>query len=326
MPKLVRQSTHVAASHRKKSAAPTRKAAAYKKRGAYGKRAKRQFKNARRPFVEGKRRELADCVADFGLYNTSTQPNGVRDPMRLDTTPGFKSYGITYIGLDDAFTGFHPVSFLQMRQGLGDSEMIGSSVYVKYIKQKIQFQFPYFPAQQLPITLYLVHGWFKTPLNRTTRTAIKAVETNQTNINDHINERLIDFFDEKGDKLRFIPTSVNNDIKILGYRKVTPNRNASIGVPQQIITNSAADGDPQTVGTVPNVNMSCTWNVNRKVHYTAGVGLESTNSQRMFPNTSWLPFTVVYNPDFESFSANATNPERGSVRILSNNMTWYSDS
>ena len=72
--------------------------------------------------------------------------------------------------------------------------------------------------------------------------------------------------------------------------------------------------------------MSMTWSVNRKIHYTAGVGLESTNSQRMFPNESWLPFTVVYNPDFESFSANATAPERGNVRILSNNMTWYSDS
>ena len=108
--------------------APIRKSSAYKKKGAYKPRAKRQFKNARRPFVEGKRRELADAVRDFGTYNTSTTPNGVRNPMALDTTPGFRSYGLTYIGNDDAFTGFHPVSFLQMRQGLGDSEMIGSSI------------------------------------------------------------------------------------------------------------------------------------------------------------------------------------------------------
>ena len=325
MPKLQRQRTHVAASHRKK-AAPSRAKSAYKKRGAYRPRAKRQFKNARRPFVEGKRRSLEDCVADFGHYNSGTEPNGILNPMALDTTPGFKSYGLSYIGLDDAFTGFHPVSFLQMRQGLADDNMIGSSIYVRYIKQKIQFQFPLLPAQQLPINLYLVHGWFKTPLNRTTRTTITAVETNQININDHINERLLDYFNEKVDKLRFIPKSENNDIKILGYRKVKPNRNASIGVPNALITNSTADGEPVQVGSVPNVNMSMTWAVNRKVHYTAGVGLESMNSQRMFPNESWLPFTVVYNPDFESFSANATNPERGNIRILSNNMTWYSDS
>ena len=155
-----------------KRKAPIRTRQAYKKKGAYKPRAKRQFKNARRPFVEGKRRELADCVADFGTYNTSTEPNGIRNPMVLDTTPGYQSYGITYIGNDDAYTGFHPASFLQMRQGLGDSEMIGSSIYVKYIKQKFQFQFPFNPFQQLPINLYLVHGWFKTPLNRTTRTTI----------------------------------------------------------------------------------------------------------------------------------------------------------
>ena len=147
-------------------------------------------------------------------------------------------------------------------------------------------------------------------MNRTTRTVPTAAETNQININDHINQRLVDYFNEKTDKLRFIPASVHNDIKILGYRKVKPDRNSSIGVPNALITSSTAGEDPQQVGSVPNVNMSCTWSVNRKVHYEAGVGLSSTNSQRMFPNTSWLPFTVVYNPDFESFSANATAPER----------------
>lgn len=320
---LTRQSTHVG---RPKKKAPARTKQAYKKRGAYKPRNKRQFKNARRPFVEGKRRSLEDCVSDFGQYNSGTAPNGILNPMQLDTTPGYKSYGLSYIGLDDAFTGFHPVSFYQMRQGLGDDNMIGTSIYVKYIKQKMQLQFPLLPAQQLPINLYVVHGWFKTPLNRTTRTTPTAAESNQININDHMNQRLLDYFNEKTDKLRFIPASVNNDIKILGYRKVKPNRNASIGVPNALITSSTAGDDPQQVGSVPNVNMSITWSVNRKIHYTAGVGLESTNSQRMFPNTSWLPFCVVYNPDFESFSANATAPERGSVRILSNNMTWYSDS
>ena len=230
-----------------------------KKKGAYNPRNKRQFKNARRPFVEGKRRSLEDCVRDFGVYNSGSAPNGILNPLALDTTPGFQSYGLNYIGLDDAFTGFHPVSFLQMRQGLGDDNMIGSSIYVRYIKQKIQFQFPLLPAQQLPINLYLIHGWFKTPLNRTTRTTIKAEETNQININDHINERLLDYFNEKVDKLRFIPKSDNNDIKILGYRKVKPNRNASIGLPNALITNSTDGGEPVQVGSVPNVNMSMTW-------------------------------------------------------------------
>ena len=88
MPKLTRQSTHVGTPRRAPPRNPkqARKAAAYKKKGAYGKRAKRQFKNARRPFVEGKRRSLEDCVADFGQYNSGTAPNGILNPMALDTT------------------------------------------------------------------------------------------------------------------------------------------------------------------------------------------------------------------------------------------------
>jgi hypothetical protein len=321
---LQRQTTYINPKYKKKMTT-NRKISAYKKRGAYGKKAKKQFKNARRPFVEGKRRSLEDVVEDFGVYSTDINPQGVRNPMALDTTPGFKSYGLSYLGLDDAFTGFHPVSFLQQRQGLGDDQMVGSSIYVKYIKQKMQFQFPLEPAQALPINLYLVHGWFKTPLNRTTRTPTTLAQTNSTNISDHMNERLLDYFNEKTDKLRFIPASVHNDIKILGYRKVKPNRNASISIQQAMLTSSTEGGDPGSVGSVPNVNMSCTWSVNRKVHYTKGVENTPTPAQ-YFPNTSWLPFCVVYNPDFESYSANLTNPERGSVRILSNNMTWYSDS
>ena len=189
--------------------------------------------------------------------------------MALDTTPGYQSYGLSYLGLDDAFTGFHPVSFLQQRQGFADDQMIGSSVYVKYIKQKMQFQWPLEPAQNLPINLYVVHGWFKTPLNRTTRTPTTLVQTNSTNIADHMNERLLDYFNEKTDKLRFIPASVHNDIKILGYRKVNPNRNASISIPQTMLTSSTDGGAPGSVGSVPNVNLSVTWNVNRKVHYSA---------------------------------------------------------
>ena len=62
------------------AARSTRKKNAYKKKGAYNPRNKRQFKNARRPFVEGKRRDLEDCVADFGHYNSGTVPNGVLNP------------------------------------------------------------------------------------------------------------------------------------------------------------------------------------------------------------------------------------------------------
>jgi hypothetical protein len=55
---LTRQTTYINPKFRKKTMPSTRKKNAYKKKGAYNPRNKRQFKNARRPFVEGKRRSL----------------------------------------------------------------------------------------------------------------------------------------------------------------------------------------------------------------------------------------------------------------------------
>ena len=74
----------VTPGRRPAKAKASRTKAAYSKRGAHKPRNKKQFKNARRPFVEGKRRELADCVADFGVINQPTAgdfPNGVKNPM-----------------------------------------------------------------------------------------------------------------------------------------------------------------------------------------------------------------------------------------------------
>ena len=329
---LVRQTTAVGLGPNARRKARARTKAAYSKRGAYKPRNKRQFKNARRPFVEGKRRELADCVADFWVIDKPDPgnfPNGVRNPMLLDTTAGQESFALSYIGNDDAFTTFHPTSFIQMAHGLDDHHMIGRSVYVKYIKTKIQLQWPRI-APSYPTSVYLVHGWLKTPMNLTEKTTPKASECNFTNITTFINDRVQRFFDEKTDKLQFIPKSANNDVKILGYRKCSPNLNAQTTIPLSVVGNPV-DGT-QMVGGIPNTNMSCTWAVNRKIHYERGAATGSSGqsyaAHSYFPNVGWLPFCVVYNPDFASYeTAVAPNkPENAAIRVLVNNCTWYSDS
>lgn len=305
---MVRTSTRVGTKARPKYA--------YKKRGAYGRRAKKQFKNARRPFVEGKTRSLAD-VLKTGFSESAGPP----DTMELSTA--FSGYGNTNVPLDDAYTNFQVSSFITHQQGLQDYQMIGQSIFVKYIKAKMQIQFPPTFLLLKPAQLYLIHGWITTPPMWTDMTTPKAHEASRAQLNAHINERLKQYFNDKQDQLLFRPKSWNNGIKVLGHQKIVPDLQRQFSVPANHNVVSTAMS-----GAVPNVNKSCTWNVNRKIHYQPSTDAGETGTvDFLYPNTSWLPFMCLYNPDYRHFHADDDGNDQGNrIRILMNNQIWYSDS
>lgn len=307
--RLVRTSTRVGAAPRTKYA--------YKKRGAYGRKAKRQFKNARRPFVEGKTRNLADVLKN-GLPSDSNPP----DTMALSTN--FPGYGNQTIPLDDAYTAFQVSSYITHQQGLQDYQMIGQSIFCKYIKAKLQIQFPPTHILTKPAQLFLIHGWITTPPMWTDTTTPKAHEATRSQLNAHINERLKQYFNEKQDQMQFRPKTWNNGIKVLGYQHVVPNLQRQFSIPAE-----QPSGVGSLLGSVPNVNKSCTWKVNRKVHYQ--ISEEPVTGEDpvefLYPNTSWLPFMCLYNPDFRHFTEDTEGGDVGNrIRVLMNNQMWYSDS
>lgn len=309
MPKLVRQRTNV-------GSAPSRGKYAYKRKGAYRKKAKRQFKNARRPFVETKTRNLGD-VLRMNLTQASKPP----DTMAL--SPTYDGYGNQTIPLDDAYTGLQLSSFNIQEQGLQESKMLGNSIYVKYIKAKIQIQFP--PKWDLlkPAQLFLVHGWVTTPTNWTDVTNPTAHQATPDQFIQHLNDCLRQYFNDKQDMLQFRPKSWDNGIKVIKTQKIVPDIMKQFSTPLQVYyTGSGGD----TEGAVPNVNKSCSWTVNRKVHYQLS---NDGQADFLYPNMNWIPFMCIYNPDFRHFTPDVGNPpqEDGNrLRILMNNQTWYSDS
>ena len=46
---------------------------------------------------------------------------------------------------------------------------------------------------------------------------------------------------------------------ILGYRRIKPNRNATLGVPVETFGTSIVSSGYKTVGANPIINMSCYW-------------------------------------------------------------------
>jgi hypothetical protein len=251
------------------------------RKGAYNKTAKKNFRIRRAPFVETKSRTTEDCVKDTTFPNPLTTNHAIPK--------------------DDGFFSLDVQPFLDMAQGLKEPEMIGNSVYSRYIKMKIEFTFPggdY--SLQNPYRLYVIHGWVKnttgwTGVNQTLPYGMKANDATYQNVKEFIHGNLKDYFDQREDKLRFIPKH-NPNLVIKGYNAVRPNRNRSIQVPQIATANDS--GAIKIVGSPPIVSKSCTWQVNRKIHYQAGT-VQSGQTSFFYPNQSWLPFVVLYTPDFD---------------------------
>lgn len=271
-------------------------------RRAYKPKNKRKFMKKRQPFVETKSvtgEEQAIKAASISLLDPT-------DYLQLQTAT--------------AVTMLNPTSFLCMQQGIGEDQMIGLSVFSKYVKMKIQLKLPEGAyAIQHPCDLYLVHGWVKAPMGLTSFTTPTAQACTITDIKLHMLNHVKDFFDEREDKLRFIPRS-NTNIKIKGYRRVKANRNSTLGVPSTIYHNPTVSPGYKTAGANPIINQSVTWSPMRKIHYTPGTQV-STTLDNFFVNADWLPFCCLYNPTFASFTSGTDY----TIKVAHNDAHWYSD-
>lgn len=311
--------------------------------GAYKRAAKKAFGTRRRPFVETKSR-----ATDIVHYLNASKAGAPGAPQYPSDYP--ETTALARLTYDDAFTMMPIYSFTRNMKGLAEDQMIGDTLFSRFIKLKVQFVF----SQQAnaivtPTNLFLVHGWIKRPTALTDNDSVWSSGDAPATIGTFTMEDMIHFvsyylrnhFNAKVDKLDFKPHDTNNLI-VLGHRSVRPNRDASIGVPTG--TNAGVN---QTMGSLPDLNMSCNWTVNRKVNYTHGkdslVGCYGGGNDcgaddiHNFPNDNWIPFACVYNPDWKTTANSAghlasaktngdyTYPDVG-IGIRCNDCHWYTDS
>lgn len=288
----------------KRSHPARRKARALKKTsktGAYKANRKKNFQIRRAPFTETKSRTAEEVAI------TVDDDDEIVDPTQELLIPN-----------DDALTMIPMTSMLVQHQGLGEDEMIGNSVYAKYLKCKMQLKLPEgMNAIRHSADLYVVAGWVKSPYASSSFTTVTPPNVLPSNINTWIASHVKDFFDQREDKLRFVPKQ-NTNIKITHYRRIKPNRNGALGIPAQAYHSADPSGGFAIAGANPIINHSVTWTINKKLHYTHGKAIGSYNT--MFLNASWLPFLVIYNPTFASFASGSQ------IGVSSNNCFWYSDS
>lgn len=287
------------------------------KTNAYKPRNKRRMMKKRQPFVETKSKTHEDLVVQFpGLSDRSV----------------FRTYNTESVHLN-------PETFLMWKQGLNENEVIGNSCYAKYLKMKIGIRFPQ-PAftsgayqKAIPMTpqnYELIWGWVSSGLEYTGQTTPKAPLATINDINDHINQRVLDFVNEQKDRIRFIPRQAST-LRITGRRKIRPDMRFHSTAPPLTVDPSV--GSDYAVGTIPDRYTSISWKMNKKLHLQPSAQLYSggspgTEIEGLYPNFgTWLPFCVFVNWDYDNLpGAGGDSTQAYCPSIQTNSCIWYSDS
>lgn len=235
---------------------------------------------------------------------------GLADQVIVDPT--------NFVNLNStkACTFLHPTSFLSFNQGLDEMDLIGLTAFVKAVKMKINLLLPHGAnAIKVPFNMYLVHGTVQS-LNHTGNTPITAPNTTRLNVRNHIEAKVEDYFNERADKLRFIPkTGVTVDIQ--GYKKILNDKN----------TAWLAEAE----GSSP-YKKSINWQMNKKVKYEKGypqLSIPHTKpyQEHLYPNYTRLPFCLIYCPQFASIlQMNAQGTNINPIQVAYNDCTWFTDS
>lgn len=308
--------------------------------GAYNYKVKKQMMLRRAPLVETKQRTHSDVALANGYDIVVRDDDEAENYEYLTQGDTQQPLNWRLVPNDDAFTLIPLTPFYRNQQGLKPYQMIGDSITAKWLNTKIEVRFPQgeiFPKikgaastlyRNMMITenvkVYAIWGYITNPINAPlsnvggTRKALD--EWTQADILSFIQSELQPYFDQDIDKLSFRPKETMN-VKIERYVRLKPNLDNAIST-QATATHGSGNSSTtltQATGSIPNVMKSHNFTLNRKVLYSEGYPASPDSSavtdyQNLFPNNSYLPFCILYNPNFAAMdsvqhqTSGTTNP------------------
>ena len=347
--------------------APRRKLRAGRK-SAYKPSAKKAFKRMSNPIAENKQLLGSEISATVGVdvdgkvvLTDYSQP-----PIDQYGTPT-GAYGHS---MNSMHWHFNPDSMLYQTQGWDESQMIGRSVYQTLCAAKFLIKWPQptmntgieagspgtyhwgaIPDQPMNYKLYW--GWVPKKLLFTGQTTPNVNEVSAFDIETAINQRVTDYFNDRQDRIQFIPKKTAT-IKIEGSKKLFPPWDRRSGrMPTSTVVQSGTDSADKPfentvhVGEIPDTLVKVKWNINRKIHFepsnkfghrvadpTADPPVEAENiglangSTVFYKNYDWLPFATIVSWNHNLLPEEGTTYERTRrcPQILVNDITYYRDS
>lgn len=293
---LVRQKTtvgHLSGRGKRKSRQPAMRRVT--KRGAYGKKQKANFIRKRAAVVETKRKtreELRNTLFWSGTAPTPTTTFEDRMAFKIE---------------DSEICHINPQTFYWWSQGLDQAQHIGQTVTVKHLNQKVQVRFPQHnmktteasPRNQivpdLPQKYTLYWGWIPAPRALTGNSTPPITSETVASLDSYVNNRVKDYFNDRKDKLRFIPKK-DSTLRIVGSKVIRPDLRYASTAP----VTYHQDDEKFSAGTIPDWYGEITWKFpggGRKLWLEQAVNMNGSTGHMigMFPNYAWLPFACIVN-------------------------------
>lgn len=198
----------------------------------------------------------------------------------------------TFVPIDGVFKFLPLHAYTFMEQGLGEDQMLGQSIFSKYLNAKVQIRFQG-GANQIadrPYPMELICGWVKGPPNWTSFTTPTVNTALPSDLSAWVVERVSEYFNSRADKLEFIPKR-DSTIDITYRRKIRPNQNRN--------TVMNPNSNSLTLeGHVPDVMLYPKWRTMKKVYYERGNTVEVSSRPNYYPNYSRIPFMILYSSNF----------------------------
>lgn len=297
------------------------------KKSAYKPAQKKNFMRKRAAVVETKRKTREDLRDNsFWVGAEVNAPAAFADRMAFTAT-------------NSEIVHINPQTYYWWSQGLSQAQHIGQNVTVKHLNQKIQVRFPQhsmagpgagsnMKVPHIPQKYNLYWGWIPAPRNLTgLSTPPVNAETIQS-LDAYVNNRLKDYFNDRKDRLRFIPKK-DSTLRITGSKVVRPDLRYQSTAP---LNDRDAAGLKYTAGSIPDWYGEITWkmpNGGKKLWFEQTGNMTGTPGDMigMFPNFSWLPFCCLVNWNHsELVDAHGADTIHYVPAISSNDIVYFTDS
>lgn len=284
----------------------------------WNKKNRRHLRNARRAAKRAKARNTYRKRKNFSakrgpLVETKKNPDGPSNTKIPDDSPAL------FIAVS---------SFMKMYKGIEIDQFLGKDIFSKYISMKLNFRFP---QGEFGIVknyrLQLIHGWMVAPFALDNYVAPKKAEANIIDLETIITNRIQPAFNQAADRMTFRDKE-KRIYKIEGKQWIRPNRNNQINHPQD--ASVLVEGSTATeyqLGGPPDVFKQIHWKPMRKVRYTYTANVGGTPSPPLpfyYPNEAWIPFVVIYAPDYANVGKIGDDDYKVSLDV--SNCHWYTDS
>lgn len=218
-----------------------------------------------------------------------------------------------------SFLPLHAWTF--MEQGLAEDQMIGQSVFSKYLNAKVQVRMQG-GANQItdrPFPMELICGFVQAPTNWTSFTSPTVNLALPSDMDAYVVARVSEYFNARKDKLAFIPKRAST-IRITYRRRLEADQSKNnVLNPEAGVTNYE--------GHAPDIWCYPKWKMMRKINYERGNTVEAGSARpNFYPNYNQIPFMIIFAPNFDGPNGNSPIQPQETPQYAYNVSHYFTDS